>query len=163
MVPVAEVPGDTLRGSTAESADPSPDWSHLMQKLLNDRRLLYPVVVTAIAIAVGAVLIVMLSSDPASGASAATPASQGATKGAVTVNISDYKFAPAALTVKAGTKVTWINHDSSPHTATATSGGTFDTGTLKKGDKKTLTLRKRGTYAYICEFHPFMKATVIVK
>ncbi len=48
-----------------------------------------------------------------------------------------------------------------PHTSTAT--GAFDTGNLTKGDRKTIALKKPGTYAYICAFHPFMKATVIVR
>jgi plastocyanin len=30
------------------------------------------------------------------------------------------------------------------------------------GDKKTLSFNKPGMYAYICAFHPFMKATVVV-
>lgn len=52
-------------------------------------------------------------------------------------------------------------HDSASHTATA--GSDFDTGTLKKGDTKTVTLDKPGSYSYICQFHAFMKGTVIVK
>ena len=63
--------------------------------------------------------------------------------------------------MKAGTKVTWRNLDSSPHTATATSGG-LDTGTLRQGQSRTLTLAKPGRYAYICSFHPFMHGTVVV-
>ena len=79
------------------------------------------------------------------------------------IDITDFKFKPETVTVKAGTKVTWVNNDTAPHTATDTATGAFDTGTLKKGDKKTLKLKKPGTYAYVCEFHPFMKATVIVR
>lgn len=68
---------------------------------------------------------------------------------------------PETLTVKAGAKVSWTNRDAAPHTAAA--GDTFDTGTLQKGDEKTLTLQPPGTFAYICTIHPFMKATVIVE
>jgi plastocyanin len=132
-----------------------------MQKLLNDRRLLFPVLLTAVAIAVGAVLIVVLSKDASDDPATASPASQTAASAAATVDIADFTFKPETLTVKAGTKVTWINHDVAPHTATASGG--FDTGTLKKGDRKTITLSKAGTYAYVCQFHPFMKATVTVK
>lgn len=132
-----------------------------MQNLLNDRRVLLPLVLTAVAIAVGAVLIVALGGDASGGRSTATPASQTPKSGGVTVDIADFKFKPEAVTVKAGTKVTWINQDVAPHTATAS--GAFDTGTLKKGDEKTLTLKKAGSYAYVCEFHPFMRATVIVR
>ncbi|HEX4344133.1 MAG TPA: cupredoxin domain-containing protein [Solirubrobacteraceae bacterium] len=136
-----------------------------MQKLLNDRRVLLPVIVTAVAIAVGAMLIVLLSGDASSDGSGATPAasSQSTSRGAVTIDIADYKFKPETVTLRAGGKVSWVNHDSTAHTATDTATGAFDTGALKQGQSKTVTLRKPGTYAYICQFHPFMKATVIVK
>jgi plastocyanin len=108
------------------------------------------------------VLIVMLSDDASDTAPVAT-SSAPAVHGAVTIDIADFKFKPIRVTVVAGSKITWINHDSAPHTATASGAGGFDTGTLNKGDKKTLKLKKRGTFAYICQFHPFMKATVTVK
>jgi plastocyanin len=133
----------------------------MIKTLLDDRRLLLPVLLTAVAIAVGSVLIVMLSDD-ASGAGPA-PSPAVAAHGAVTIDIADFMYKPVSVTVKAGSKVRWVNHDQAPHTATAGGAGGFDTDTLKKGDSKTLKLAKPGTYAYICEFHPFMKATVIVK
>jgi amicyanin len=133
-----------------------------MKTLLDDRRLLLPVLMTALAIAVGAVLIVMLSDD-ASGAASTSTSSAPAAKGAVTIDIADFKFKPISVTVKAGTKVTWVNRDTAPHTATVGGAGGFDTDTLKKGDRKTLRLKKPGTYAYVCEFHPFMKGTVVVE
>jgi len=134
-----------------------------MQKLLDDRRLLVPVLLTAVAIAVGSLLIVLLSDDASGGTPDAPSASQSVARGAVTIDIADFTFKPETVTVKAGTKVTWINNDSAPHTATDTAGGAFDTGTLREGDKKTLRLKEPGTYAYICSIHPFMKATVIVQ
>ena len=134
-----------------------------MQSLLTDRRVLLPVVLTAVAIAVGSLLIIVLSDDASGGSPDAASTSRSTARGAVRIDITDFKYKPEAVTVKAGTKVTWINNDRSPHTATDTATGAFDTGTLKKGEKKTLKLNKPGTYAYICEFHPFMKATVIVQ
>ena len=131
-----------------------------MHTLLNDRRLLLPVILTAIAIAVGSALIVFLSDDAAGAGASATPAAQTAS-GAVTVDIAEFKFEPEALTVQAGTKVTWLNRDAAPHTATAKDD--FDTGTLRKGERKTLTLKTAGTFAYVCEIHPFMTGTVIVR
>jgi len=136
----------------------------MMETLLDDRRLLLPLLMTALAIAVGSVLIVMLSDDASSASSASSSsASAPAAKGAVTVDIADFKFAPIDVTVKAGTKVSWVNRDTAPHTATLDGAGGFDTGTLNKGDKKAVWFEKPGTYAYICAFHPFMKATVVVE
>ena len=80
--------------------------------------------------------------------------------GPTTVNISNYAYQPSAATVKVGTKVTFVNHDATAHTATAGSSPGFDTGSIKPNDKATVTLTKPGTYSYICQFHPFMKATI---
>jgi plastocyanin len=132
-----------------------------MQQLLNDRRLLVPLLLTAIVIAVGAVGIVLLSDDASGGASASSARTQSAARGAVTIDIADFKFKPVAVTVKAGAKVTWVNRDSAEHTATQSGG--FDTGAIVKGASKTETFAKPGTYAYVCAFHPFMKATVVVR
>lgn len=125
-----------------------------------------PVLLTAVVIAVGAVLIILLTKDPSSGGSASGGASSAqstgkAAGGALTISIKDYKYMPETVDVASGARVTWVNRDSAPHTATA--GSTFDTGTLKQGDSKVLTLSKSGSYAYVCQFHAFMKATVVVK
>ncbi len=76
------------------------------------------------------------------------------------VSIKDFKFMPAAIEVTVGTKVTFTNDDRAAHTATADA---FDTGSIKKGEKKAITLNQAGSMAYICSFHPYMKGTVIVK
>lgn len=136
-----------------------------MQKFLRDGRVLLPVVLTSVVIAFGSLLIVLLSDD-ASGAAAGAGAgavSRASASGALRIDITDFKFNPETVTVKAGAKVTWVNNDTAPHTATDTAQGAFDTGTLRKGDQKTLKLNKPGTYAYVCEIHPFMEATVIVQ
>lgn len=83
------------------------------------------------------------------------------------VPIRDFLYKPEAITVTAGTKVTFTNEDAAPHTATSgpapAADGVFDTGTLKKGQSKAVKLAKAGTFAYYCAIHPFMKATVTVK
>lgn len=140
-----------------------------MKKLLDDRRLLLPVLLTAVAIAVGSVLIIVLTKDPSSGdstsagaPSSSTPSAGGSAGGGdVKINISDFKFKPDTVTVKAGSSITWVNEDAAPHTATAKDG--FDTGTLKKGDSKAVTVSKPGSFSYVCQFHAFMTGTVVVK
>ena len=68
------------------------------------------------------------------------------------------------MEVDAGAAVTWENRDDAPHTATAADERTFDTKVLKKGAKsKPVTFDKPGEYAYICDLHPFMKGTVVVR
>jgi len=133
-----------------------------MQNLLHDRRLLLPILLTAVAIAVGAVLIIVLTDDASSGGSGSSgsPASASA-GGATEVDITDFKYDPETITVKAGSSVTFVNNDSAPHTATADDA--FDTGNLGKGDSKAVKVDKAGSFAYVCEFHAFMKGTVVVE
>ncbi len=75
--------------------------------------------------------------------------------------ISDFKFTPGAITIHVGDTVTWTNNGPSDHTATA-NDGSFNTGTLKKGQSASHTFTKAGTFAYICAIHPFMKGTIVV-
>ncbi|WP_194921484.1 cupredoxin domain-containing protein [Catenulispora rubra] len=79
------------------------------------------------------------------------------------VAIMNFAFAPAALTVKAGTTVTWTNKDSDAHTVTSQgSGGPLQSAALSTGQSYTFTFTKPGTYSYLCTIHPFMTATVTV-
>ena len=68
------------------------------------------------------------------------------------------KFNPAALTVKAGTTVTWVNEDSYIHTVTSGTSpsdrsGLFDSGNLNGGDTFSFTFSEAGTYDYFCVPH----------
>ncbi len=110
-----------------------------------------------LAVVTAAVVVFGGADKPASAGGSAQPVT-----GAHQIVISDFKFMPNTVEVKAGTKLTFVNHDASPHTATATADKVFDTGILRKGEGKTVTLAKAGTYDYFCELHPFMKATVKV-
>jgi plastocyanin len=104
------------------------------------------------------------SSDDSSGSSAATSAAKpAAAGGAQKVDIASFKYAPASITVKAGSSITFTNRDNAEHTATSDMAGAFDTGTLRKGATKSVRLPAPGTYAYHCDFHPFMHGTVVVQ
>lgn len=100
----------------------------------------------------------------------AMPASAGASTPAPTVpvtgnavDITNFSFAPAALTVKAGTTVTWTNKDGDAHTVTSQgSGGPLRSAALGTNGTYSFTFTTPGTYAYLCTIHPFMTATVTV-
>ncbi len=79
------------------------------------------------------------------------------------VKITSFKYAPPSLTVKRGGTVTWTNEDKAPHTATVKGGKGFDTDTLQTAKSEQLTFDTAGTFAYVCELHPFMKGTVVVQ
>ena len=80
----------------------------------------------------------------------------------VTVSIKNFDFSPMAVTVPAGSSVTWKNLDGEPHTVTSTDG-VFRSGALDQDDSFTFKFTKPGVYHYLCSIHPKMVATVTVK
>ena len=73
-----------------------------------------------------------------------------------------YKFAPADITVPAGTKVTWTNHDDFTHSVRLLDDG-GKIMVMKPGDSVSFTFDKVGVHHYDCSFHPQnMKGTVTV-
>ena len=81
---------------------------------------------------------------------------------ATTVDIKSFKYKPVTVAVRKGGSVRWTNSDDAAHTATA-DDRSFDTQTIDKGSARMVTFTSAGTFAYHCDFHPFMKATVVVK
>ena len=64
----------------------------------------------------------------------------------------------------AGTTVTWINHDETPHTVVAAGDPrAFRSGGLDTDDKFSVTFTKPGIYSYLCTVHPYMTGKVVVK
>lgn len=111
-----------------------------------------------IAALLGAALLVGCGDDD-EGAAAPAGAAAATTK----IEIKDFKYSPTPATVKAGATVTVPNADNAPHTLTDKgSGRAFDSGTIKGDESGSVTFTKPGTYAYFCEFHPYMKGSVTV-
>lgn len=111
-----------------------------------------------LSIGITALAIALLGAADAPASPSPAPS---ATAVPIVVHIADFKFKPAQLTVHAGDSVTFINDDGAAHTATA-SDKSFDSGNLDQGQKWTYVFKKPGTYAYICAYHAFMKATITV-
>lgn len=82
--------------------------------------------------------------------------------GGETINISNFTYYPASVTVKVGATITFTNEESVEHTATSNTEGLFDTGTLNKGQSVRLKMNKVGTFSYHCSFHGFMHGTIKV-
>ena len=97
------------------------------------------------------------------GGSSKAASSNGAAAASAKVRIASFKYVPQTIEVKRGGTVTWTNEDSAKHTATDSAANGFDTGTLEQGQSKRVTFKKAGTFNYTCDFHPFMKGTVVVK
>ena len=95
--------------------------------------------------------------------SATAQAPAGAPVAANSVLIKNFAFAPAAITVKVGTKVTWTNQDTDAHTVTSqNNAGPLNSQPLGTGQSYSYTFSAPGTYSYLCTIHPFMTATVTV-
>jgi plastocyanin len=80
---------------------------------------------------------------------------------APTVTIGNFTFGPEALTVKAGTTVTWVNGDDIPHTVVAVDKS-FRSKVLDTDDRFAFTFTKPGAYAYFCSIHPHMTGKIVV-
>jgi plastocyanin len=89
--------------------------------------------------------------------------SEPATKPAdVEIKIDNFTFEPQTVTIALGTKVTWVNHDDVPHTATSTTK-VFASAALDTDDKFSFVFTKPGTFPYYCAVHPHMTGQIIVK
>ncbi len=86
---------------------------------------------------------------------------RGPRAGTATIAIARFTFAPEVLVIPAGATVTWVNHDDSPHTATADDGA-FDTGSLRRGERASVTSETPGIHRYACAWNPGITATIVV-
>jgi plastocyanin len=90
---------------------------------------------------------------------AAEPSAEAS--GAKTVTVVSFAFKPGTLKVKRGARVAFANTSNTTHTATK--AGSFDTKGIAPGKSKTVQFNKRGTFAYHCKIHPFMKGKIVVE
>lgn len=79
----------------------------------------------------------------------------------VTIRIDNFTFAPAAISVPAGTTVTWTNGDDIPHSVVAVDKS-FRSKALDTGDSYSQTLSQPGTVDYFCGLHPHMTGRITV-
>jgi plastocyanin len=80
----------------------------------------------------------------------------------VQIVIENFAFVPSEVTITPGTKVTWINKDEAPHTATSTDKR-FNSGGLDTDDKYSFVFNDKGEYPYFCALQPHMTAMITVK
>lgn len=78
------------------------------------------------------------------------------------IEIKTHGFGTPEVTVRAGTTVTWINHDDDAHTVTSTTNA-FRSPGLDTDDTYSYTFTRPGTYEYFCTLHPLMTGKVIVR
>lgn len=78
------------------------------------------------------------------------------------VFIDNFTFTVAALTVKAGTTVTWTNRDDIPHSVVDKDRKLFRSKALDTGDTFSFTFQEPGNYDYFCALHPHMTGRIVV-
>lgn len=93
------------------------------------------------------------SQQPAPSQAAPAPASSAS------VDIANFAFSPAEMTVAKGATVTWTNRDSVEHTITS---GLFDSGNIKNGESFSFAFTQAGAFEYHCSIHPSMKGKITV-
>ncbi|WP_407543097.1 cupredoxin domain-containing protein (plasmid) [Deinococcus radiomollis] len=77
------------------------------------------------------------------------------------IKINDDFFAPTALSVTAGTTVSWIHTGKVSHNVSSVELPGIHSATLHPGESYSYTFTTPGTYTYYCSFHD-MKGTITV-
>jgi plastocyanin len=102
-----------------------------------------------------------MPSMPGASTGTASPTGGPAAATGDQVTIDNFAFAPATLTVKVGSTVTWTNKDEEPHTVAA-SDGSFHSPGMGTGATFSHTFSTPGKFDYVCSIHPSMHGTVVV-
>jgi plastocyanin len=79
------------------------------------------------------------------------------------IGIDNFAFTPKVLTVKAGTKVVFINKDDVPHLIVNVQNKFKQSPVLDTDQRFSATLTKPGTYDYFCSLHPKMQGKIVVQ
>jgi plastocyanin len=74
---------------------------------------------------------------------------------------SIYLFGPKTVKIKVGTTITWSNTSDAEHNVTFDKNSKVNMD-FKPNKSVSYTFTKAGTFTYHCEYHPFMKGTIVV-
>lgn len=83
----------------------------------------------------------------------------------VTVTIGTFVFEPVTISVNKGDSIVFTNTHGVAHTVTSDVGAGptgLSSGNMNQNADYTFTFNDTGTYRYHCEYHPSMRATVVV-
>lgn len=102
-------------------------------------------------------------SPPGTAAPTATATATAASQPAVVeVEVFNFGFRPAEITISPGTTVIWINTSPTAHTVTDKERR-WDSGIFGEGERFQMTFETPGEYEYWCLLHPDMEGKVIVR
>lgn len=145
---------------------------------------LVAIVLVIVVIGIGGLFALSTSDNDKDASNESTTGNQQATDGAVAdqspettrndeggqsdvneVEIENFAFQPASISVKKGTTVTWTNKDSTQHSVIPDSGDSDafqGSELLSQGATYSFTFNTPGTYTYHCGPHPQMTGSVTV-
>jgi plastocyanin len=140
------------RSAHAYTLDPK-NWRKPMRRLTKAS--------IAVFAALAALAVLLLASSASVGSALQTASTKR-------VSVKDNFFSPRKLTVRRGSKVTWVWRGALGHTVTfrklpSGAGRIKGTGVLHKGARFSHTFRTHGTYRYVCRIHAGMSGSVVVK
>lgn len=85
--------------------------------------------------------------------------------GQAVVFIRNFAFSPDTLRIRPGTRVTWVNCESTnveSHTSTAINDD-WNSGLIAPGESFAHEFTETGTNGYFCQPHPSMRGAVVVE
>lgn len=114
-----------------------------------------------VAVIVGA-LVALLLGLTACGGSGSDEGGGSSSDSDPTVEVKDFAYTPANLTVPTGATVTWTFEDSAVHDVMA-DDKSFSSPLLNDGKTYQFTFTKPGSYPYTCSVHPYMMGALTVQ
>ena len=81
----------------------------------------------------------------------------------IQVTIDNFTFSPKELKVKAGTTVTWTNHDDIAHGIASSNNAFTKSKVIDTDDSYSFKFTAPGTYQYFCYIHRQMVGSIIVE
>ena len=105
--------------------------------------------------------VLMVFSTAVAACGGGTAATTAPAAGGNAVTIANFKFDPQAVSVKAGTAVTWTNTDSTGHSV-KWADGTATSEILAASKTYSRTFAAAGTFPYMCGIHASMTGTITV-
>lgn len=77
------------------------------------------------------------------------------------VRMKAWCFGPTVAHVREGAEVTWVNRDHDRHNVVGASY-LWGSRTMRFGDAAIYRFEEKGTYPYVCQFHPGMVGAIVV-
>lgn len=103
-----------------------------------------------------------VTSTPVATVSSATETSSAD----VQVEIKLFNFHDDEITIPAGTRVTWVNHDNIEHSVTSGTpenpDGVFDSDFFVKDETFSMVFDTPGEYSYFCRRHNHMRGVIVI-